>query len=391
MLLAGGLTAVVALIVMLAPRSAPAPAAADVRRRVAGLAALPGNDTFAPFTLRHDKAYAFSADGRAALGYRVLFGVAVVGGDPVGDGDARQGAVRVFLELCARQGWRPLAIGVRGDLATLWTAFGLRSIGIGDEVVVDTEHFTLDTPRLRNVRQAVKRTHNMGVTTVILRERELDGTMRQELAEVTARCWGGMPERGFSMNLDGLLAGIHPEALLVVCRDRSGVVVAFQRHVLCAGGRALSLDTMCRLPDAPNGVNERMIVEAMQWGSARGVRQASLNFAAFRPLFDAEQRRPVEALGYRTVHLLDRWIKLESLYQFNAKFRPSWVPRSVVLRSWSDLPFVLPAALTAEFGGSLDFRRPSTAALRAQADADAAGVRPPLPADGLANPPLANP
>jgi lysyl-tRNA synthetase class 2 len=129
----------------------------------------------------------------------------------------------------------------------------------------------------------------------------------------------------------------------------------------------------------------------MQWGSARGVRQASLNFAAFRPLFDAEQRRPVEALGYRTVHLLDRWIKLESLYQFNAKFRPSWVPRSVVLRSWSDLPFVLPAALTAEFGGSLDFRRPSTAALRAQADADAAGVGPPLPADGLANPPLANP
>lgn len=366
-LLLGGLTAVVALLVVFSSRPALGPAPARVRRRVAQLVAAAGADTFAPFALRHDKDYAFSPDGRAAVGYRVLFGVAVAGGDPVGHPDALGAAVQAFLEHCAHQGWRPFVIGVRGDLVGLWTRFGMHSFGIGDEVVVDVENFTVDTPRLRNVRQAVKRTRNMGVTTEILREGDLDEPALAELCEVTARCWGGMPERGFSMNLDGLLTGIHPGALLVVCRDDTGTVVAFQRYVLCGDGEALSLDTMCRVPGAPNGVNERMIVEAVQWGGERGVAVASLNFAAFRLLFDAEQRSPLEALGYRTVHLLDRWIKLESLYRFNAKFRPRWIPRSVVLRGWSDLPFILPAALAAEFGGPLDFHRPSAASLQSAA------------------------
>lgn len=391
LLFIGGVTAVLALLVVLSPRQAPHPAPAGIRRKVAALAALPGNDTFAPFALRHDKDYVFSPDGCAAIGYRVLFGVAVAGGDPVGAPDARGAAVHAFLVHCARNGWRPFVIGARGDLASMWTRFGLRSIGIGDEVVVDVERFTLDTPRLRNVRQAVKRTHNMGVSTAVVREADLDPGQREELAEITARCWGGLPERGFSMNLDGLLAGLHPDALLVICRDATGAAVAFQRYVLCTGGTALSLDTMCRLPDAPNGVNERMIVEAMRWGSERGVTRASLNFAAFRTLFDADQRGPLEATGYRTIHLLDRWIKLESLYHFNAKFRPEWVPRSVVLRAWSDLPFLLPAALAAEFGGVFDIRRPSTAWLSEAAERDAADRLEPVAAvDGLAGPTVSN-
>lgn len=45
---------------------------------------------------------------------------------------------------------------------------------------------------------------------------------------------------------------------------------------------------------------------------------------------------------------LSRWFQIESLYKFNAKFRPSWEPRFVVYRTSRDLPRIGLAALQAE-------------------------------------------
>jgi lysylphosphatidylglycerol synthetase-like protein (DUF2156 family) len=63
-----------------------APARADAERIVAET----GCDTLSFFALRADKRYFFSPSGRTFLAYRVLHGVALVSGDPIGD-DAEKG------------------------------------------------------------------------------------------------------------------------------------------------------------------------------------------------------------------------------------------------------------------------------------------------------------
>jgi hypothetical protein len=50
-----------------------------------------------------------------------------------------------------------------------------------------------------------------------------------------------------------------------------------------------------------------------------------LNFAAFRELLEAAERGALERGGYRLLHLLDRFVKFESLYLFNRK--PTRPPR----------------------------------------------------------------
>jgi len=333
------LTVTVAAVPLLASSPAPAPGDRAQRRRVGELVDHAGSDTLAPFALRRDKSYVFSPDGRAAIGYRVLLGVAVAGADPVGDPDSYAAAVDRFAAVCARHGWHAAAIAARGDLVPLWRRHGMHAIGIGDEVVLDTAAFGLGTRRMRNVRQAVRRTHNCGVTTEVLREGALRPELRAELAGISTRWLDGVPERGFSMNLDGVLRGVHPECVLVVARDASGRAVGFQRYAPCRGGTALSLDTMRRWRSGPNGLNERMIVDLVEHARQHGVERISLNFAAFRGLLAAgEERRGPERVGYRLVHLLDPLIRVESLYLFNAKFRPDCVPRSVVFSSWSALP-----------------------------------------------------
>jgi lysyl-tRNA synthetase class 2 len=211
---------------------------------------------------------------------------------------------------------------------------------------------------MRNVRQAVSRTRNAGVRTQILREAELDPRLRRALLDVAAAQRREFREFGFSMALGDVLTGAHPDCLLVVCRDRTGEPVAFQRYVPCRQEHALSLDAMRRLPRAPGGVHERMIVEVVSWANAHGATDVSLNFAAFRSLFEEDaELEPGQAVEAWLMRRMEGrfGIQMDSLRRFNAKFGPRWVPRYLIYTSPAHLPAIGLAALSAE--GFLPFDR----------------------------------
>ncbi|HEV3360819.1 MAG TPA: phosphatidylglycerol lysyltransferase domain-containing protein [Pseudonocardiaceae bacterium] len=357
---------VVVLITILRAAPAPAPASEAERARVAALVRRPGADTLAPFALRSDKSYVFSEDGTAAVGYRVLLGVAVVGGDPIGDPRGYADVIARFIALCRHNGWRPAVLGARAELAGLWDAQHLTGLQVGEEVMIDVPTFSLATRRMRNVRQAVGRTHNAGITTRVARAGELEPALLTEMSEVSADWLGKARERGFSMVLDGLFDIRNPDAVFVLAFDPAGHVVGFQRYLpagfgdgpVPAPGAALSLDVMRRERGRFNGLNERMIVDLVGYAEHEGIGTVSLNFAAFRALLDrGADRRPVQRLGYRTLHLLDPFIQVESLYLFNAKFRPGYLGRRVAFGSWFALPVVLLALLGLEFALPYDLRR----------------------------------
>jgi lysylphosphatidylglycerol synthetase-like protein (DUF2156 family) len=339
------LLAVLVLAVALAPVPAPAPGTASERARVLALAAHPDADSLAPFAVRADKAYVFGPDGRAAVGYRVLWGTALVGGDPVGALDGAGTAMAAFLDTCRCNGWRPAVLGASTPMADRWRTYGLgRRIVIGDEAVLDVATFTLLSRRMRNVRQAVQRTHNAGITVHIGQP----GPERLSGIEPVLRDWlHGHAERGFAMNLDRMLEP-RPDCVVACASDRSGTPQAFARFARCAAGRVLTLDVAPRRTDAPNGVVERLIADVVEYGRRNGVSEVSLNFAGLRGVYagSGSAARTAAALA----HLLDGWIKLAPLYRFTAKFHPRWRSRSVLMRSWWDLAWVGAAALRAEFG-----------------------------------------
>ena len=151
------------------------------------------------------------------------------------------------------------------------------------------------------------------------------------------------------MILDEPLTGVLPGVLVAYARSASGQVVAFHRYATADAGRELSLDVPWRRPGAPNGVDERLIVDMLEWGAARGARSLSLAFAAFPDLFELQRRNIAQRAAYRAVHLLDRFIRLESLYRFVRKFHSFGDERYVALRPFQ-VAFVAATALTLEFG-----------------------------------------
>ena len=332
------------------PRRAPGPGSDTERVRVGALVDNTSGDALAPFALRSDKSYVFSPDRTAALAYKVRFGTAVASGDPVGNPESFEAAIDSFLALSERNGWRTTVLGAGENTLGLWRMRGMKGLCIGREVVLDVATFSLSGRHNRNLRQAVSRATNAGVTTTIVPEHSIDSTLRAQLMDVVrgAHASGGA-ERGFSMILDHLLDGTYANTMIAYARDADGRVVGFQRYAMADQGRELSLDVPYRLPDAPNGTDERLIVDVMDWARGQQAVRVSLAFAAFPELFASTDRNIGEKLAFRAVHELDRFIRLESLYRFLRKFNAFGKGRYVMLHP-TQVMFVLLSALSLEFG-----------------------------------------
>jgi lysylphosphatidylglycerol synthetase-like protein (DUF2156 family) len=318
------------------------------RGRVVRLVEASQGDPLAPFALRPEKNYVFSPDGLAAVGYRIKVGVAVASGDPIGAVDSWPSAIQEFVIRAHAQKLKVAVLGASERAKPLWERYHLGHLAIGRDVVVKRSEFTLRGRSYRNVRQAIQRTHNSGVKVSIHVEGEMDAAT---IADVRAMMKRSKREdtRGFSMILGRLFDGNAPSAIIAIARDIDGNIVGAHRY-LRAGQSDLSLDLPLRARGAPNGVDERLIAEVVDWSEQLGVQRVSLAFAPFPDLFANRANLSfLGRLGYFAAHLLDPMIKVEALYRYLRKFRAFDQERYVLLH-WRHVVRTATAFLLLEFG-----------------------------------------
>jgi lysylphosphatidylglycerol synthetase-like protein (DUF2156 family) len=348
----GNLLIVSAGAMLMWPTSAR-PNPADLQR-IWALVNVTKRDPIAPFAMQPLKCYHFSADGTAAIAYRTRMGYAVVSGDPIGNESRFAEVVADFAAMCQTRGWRLVVLGCSQRRQQLWTDVtvlgqSLRPVPIGRDVVIDVATFEMVGRRYRNLRQAVQRTQNFGVTTEVVYEQDLDDRRLAELTEVLlASPSGARTERGFSMCLDGALEGRYPGVLLIIARDKHGQVQGFHRYATAGHGSEVSLDVPWRRRGAPNGIDERLSVDMIAWARDHGAKRLSLAFAAFPEIFNDKNRGRVASLIYTAIHLGDALIALESLYRYLRKFH-ALGDRRYVMASLTQLPPLLVVLLSLEF------------------------------------------
>jgi lysyl-tRNA synthetase, class II len=307
-------------------------------------------DSLGYFALRYDKNVIWSPSGKSCITYRVLSGVMLASGDPLGDPEAWPGAIHTFLDEAASHAWVPAVMGCSELGAQVWCREGdLTALELGDEAVVNVAEFTLQGRAMRNVRQMNTRVCKEGYTAQL---RRVEDISREEVARINrqADSWRGSPiERGWSMAL-GRVGGREDGRCVVATASQEGEMRALL-HFVPWGDDGLSLDLMRRDRSAKPGLNDFMIVEAIKHAPDLGVKRISLNFAVFRAALERGERigaGPVLRAWRGFLVFLSRWFQIESLYKFNAKFNPEWVPRFVVFPGTRDALRVGLAALEAE-------------------------------------------
>jgi lysyl-tRNA synthetase class 2 len=346
----GLLTALTTAYLVLRPAEPAARLSGEDEARIRELLGRYGEqDSLGYFALRRDKSVVWSPSGKACVTYRVLSGVMLASGDPLGDNEAWPGAISAFLAMADDHAWTPAVMGCSEEAGTAWTRAGLAALEIGDEAVVEVADFTLEGRAMRNVRQAVARIERSGYTTRVCRTGEISAEERASLRAQAAAWRGAETERGFSMALGRFGETVDSDCVAVMA-FHEGRLRGFL-HFVPWGTTGLSLDLMRRDREADNGLNELLIVAALQAAPAYGVTRLSLNFAVFRSALERGERLgagPVTRAWRGLLVFVSRWFQIESLYRFNAKFRPVWEPRFVCYPTARDLPRVALAALEAE-------------------------------------------
>jgi lysyl-tRNA synthetase class 2 len=307
-------------------------------------------DSLGYFALRREKSVVWSPTGKAAVAYRVVGGVSLASGDPIGDPEAWPGAIEPWLAEARKHGWIPAVMGASEEAGTIYSRHGLDALELGDEALVETAEFTLEGRAMRTVRQAYNRVRRAGYRVRIRRHEDIPAAEMTYLLRRADDWRDGPTERGFSMALGRLGDPEDGRCVMLECTDSEGELRAVLSFVPW-GPQGLSLDLMRRDRDAENGLMEFMVIELLRRAREIGITQVSLNFAMFRSVFERGARLgagPVLRLWRSLLSFFSRWWQIESLYRANAKYRPIWEPRFLLFEKSADLLRIGVASARAE-------------------------------------------
>jgi lysylphosphatidylglycerol synthetase-like protein (DUF2156 family) len=307
-----------------------------------------GRGTLDYFALRDDKQFFFHRDSLVA--YAVYGGVALVSPDPIGPSGERAEVFTAFRAYAERHGWTIGVVGAGAAWLDTYRRAGFHHLYVGDEAVVQCPTFSLDGGAMKGLRQACTRLAKKGYTVEFHDPATMDPSAIKGILDLIAKLRRGDGERGFSMMLGRLFNPKDKGLLLTLVRDPSGQPAAVCQFVPSPAIRGYSLDLMRRDPgEHPNGLIDYALCATIDELRRRGGQGLSLNFSAFRSILDGEK-------GDTALLRVERWalrrlsgiLPIESLWSFNAKYHPDWLPRYLVYPAVESFVPVVAAVLRAE-------------------------------------------
>ena len=308
-------------------------------------------DSLSFFATRRDKSVIYSQNKKAGIAYRVQSGVMLASGDPFGEYSLWPEAIANFITLANAHGWTPAVMGASEEGGEVWVEHAdMLALEIGDEAIIDVKDFTLEGRPMANVRQMVNRIKRKGYEAHSCRWSELDSQTARELQELAKKWRYGVPERGFSMSMDRMgETGLDDNCVITTVKLEGKIVGLL--YFVPWGKTRISLDRMQRERGTDPGVNELLIVNTVEYAKENQISHISLNFAAFRSLFERAEKisaGPLIRTMRNILRFFSNWFQVESLYRFNAKFQPEWRTRYVLYPGTTELVKVGWAALRAE-------------------------------------------
>ncbi len=357
---------------------------AHVPSREAELMRAYGSNSLAFFGQAPQNNHFLAPDGAGLVHYRLVNKVAVVLGDPVCAPETGEQVTQSFLDVCARHHWRVAFYQASPAYLATYHALGLHVWKMGEEAILSPQTFTLQGSVMANVRTSARRAERDAVR-ISWYEGVPPAEVMQQLEQVSSawiehKAGSHAAETGFSTGrLEEMIESAEradaiahlsvpsysshkaiPRFVTGVATTNAGTACAFvtftpiygdtTTEVIVIGeqsklrGWGWSLDLMRRVPDAPPGVMELLLVGAMENFRPYGAHVVSFGLVALADISQemTSVERKLARLVTGRLHLLENH---ETLFNFKQKFQPSWQSRYLVTNTTLALPKIALAVL----------------------------------------------
>ncbi len=320
----------------------PHPSAVDSdEARIRALLLAGSGGTLSWMTTWTGNRFWFAPSG-GAVAYRVVNGVAITTGDPLGPVAQHPQIAVEFVTYCTDHGWTPAFYSVTDSLRGSLAALGWSSVQIAEETVVRPADWSMDGKPMQDIRSSINRAGRAGVRAEWSSFAELPTPLVRQIRELS-ELWVAekeLPEMGFTLGgLDELTA---PEVRLMVAVDADerihGVtswLPTFQE------GRVVgwTLDFTRRAPDSMNGLMEFLIAQAILRAREDGVGFVSLSGAPLARTDDVADGPTASIMAFLS-RTLEPVYGFRSLLRFKMKFRPELESLHLCYRDPLTLPSI---------------------------------------------------
>jgi lysylphosphatidylglycerol synthetase-like protein (DUF2156 family) len=318
--------------------------------------------------------YWFSTTSETFIAYRVISGVALTLGGPVGPESANGTALLDFARLCREQGWTPCFYSVDRTLRDHAASLGWETAQVAQETVLSLDSVSFQGKKFQDIRTAMNNAARAGVRAEWMTYSTAPLPVQAQIQEISEE-WVAdkkIPEMAFTLgSLDELK---DPEVRCLVAIDDHHMVHALASWLpVYRDGSIIgwTLDYMRRRSNGFRPATEFLIASAVLSLKEEGYEYVSLSGA---PLAwaSADAPRPTTTAppGAGSLERLLNWLgaTLEPIYgfrsllAFKAKFQPRYEPLYMLYPDAAALPAIgnaitrayLPAV---SFGESLTLAR----------------------------------
>jgi phosphatidylglycerol lysyltransferase len=290
-----------------------------------------GGSTLSYMSTWRGNKYWFSSDGRSAIAYRPIAGVAVTVGEPFGDPAALDSAITEFAEFCEHRSLQPCLYSVTEQARIVTDRLGWKSVQVAEDALLPLADLEFAGKKWQNVRNAVNKAAREGITAEWWCYPEAPTELLQQIRQISAK-WvadKGLPEMGFTLGGLEELNDPNIRCLIAVGADRKVHAITSWMPVY-EDERLVgwTLDLMRRNigPDTSHGVMEFLIATAARTFREEGARFVSLSGAPLARLNRGQQPCTVQRLLDMIGNAMEPVYGFQSLLQFKDKFHPVYQP-----------------------------------------------------------------
>jgi len=291
-----------------------------------------GGSTLSYMATWPGNAYWFSSDGRAAIAYRAVAGVAMTVGEPFGDPAAFDSAIAEFAGFCEHRALQPCLYSVTARTRAATLRLGWRSVQIAEDAMLPLGNLQFAGKKWQTVRAAMNKAAREGITAEWWSYQEMPAELRGQVHQIS-RQWmadKGLPEMNFMLGGLDELNDPNVRCLVAVDAGRKLHAITSWLPVYEAGSTVgWTIDLMRRNTEGTvRGVMEFLITTAALTFQEEGARFVSLSGAPLAGLDRCGAGQPgalqraLEVIG----DAIEPAYGFQSLRQFKDKFQPVYEP-----------------------------------------------------------------
>ena len=306
------------------------------------------SDSLSYFNLRRDKNLFFHKKD-SFLAYRIILGIALISGDPIGRPELIPEIVKDFRKYCAKKELPFAYFASSEDYLPFYKEAGLRALFLGEEAIMRLGGFSLEGRNMKDLRHAVTKVTKMGFTIEFMFNADIPTHLRRDLRQISRGWRGDKPETGFSMGLGRLFDPGDENCLLCLAYDGDCQPIGFLHFVPIYPNIGYSLDIARTRNGAPNGLMEFMIANTAQFLIKHDFQWMSLHFCFFSQHYRYDREEPGSVFARYIAKVFDYRLPVVSVYNFDKRFSPlMWKKRFIMYERILDFPRVILACLKAE-------------------------------------------